>query len=320
MPTRQRFQLVLLVAFSLTLISPTAKPHSKPVVLAPPTPSPAPNPVFLVQHNAARDLYSNGLEVRSEFGATSSPRAYRTFDRATLRPGESAARPAGIVFHTTESLVVPIQPDQINTLNRSREDLLNHVRRDHLYNFVIDRFGQVYGVVPEDQTAFHAGHSIWADTNNIYIDLNESFVGVAFEMRAGETATQAQRHSGKLLTEMLRARYGIADGSCVTHAQVSVNPDNLRIGYHTDWGSGFPFGDVGLAVGYRAHVAAVEVFGFGYDEHFLEAVGGHPWEGLLAAEQQILIDAAAHSTLSSRYRTTIQQQFQTIRRHKYEKY
>jgi N-acetyl-anhydromuramyl-L-alanine amidase AmpD len=208
----------------------------------------------------------------------------------------------------------------VRTLSRSREDVLNHVRRDHLYNFVVDRFGQVFRVVPEDQTAFHAGHSIWADSNTVYINLNESFLGVAFEMRVGETATQAQRHAGKLLTEMLRARYGIADGNCVTHAQVSVNPDNLRIGYHTDWGSGFPFGDVGLAVGYRAHVAAVEVFGFGYDEHFLDAVGGRPWEGLLAAEQQILIDAAAHSTLGSRYRTTIQEQFQTIRRQKHERF
>jgi hypothetical protein len=316
----QRLQLVLVAALSFTLTSPQAKPHSKLAVIAAPNPTPNPNPVFLIEQKATGDLYSNGLEIRSEFETAAAPRVYRKFDRATLKPGQASILPAGIVFHTTESLVAPIQPDQLKTLSRSREDVLNHVRRDRLYNFVIDRFGQVFRVVPEDQVAFHAGHSIWADTNNIYIDLNESFLGVAFEMRVGETATQAQRHTGKLLTEMLRARYAIADGNCVTHAQVSVNPDNLRIGYHTDWGSGFPFGDVGLAVGYRAHVAAVEVFGFVYDEHFLEAVGGHPWEGLLGAEQQILIDAAAHSTLGSRYRNTIQQQFQTIRRNKHEKF
>ncbi len=137
-------------------------------------------------------------------------------------------------------------------------------------------------------------------------------------MKVGETATAAQRHAGKLLTEMLRAKYRIPDSNCVTHAQVSINPDNLRIGYHTDWGSSFPFAEVGLAVGYRARIAAVEVFGFGYDEHFLEAVGGRPWEGLLAAEQQILNDAAAHGATGSRYRTSIQQQFQTVRRHKNE--
>ncbi len=129
----------------------------------------------------------------------------------------------------------------MSTLSRSREDLLSHVRSGRLYNFVVDRFGQVFRVVPETQTAFHAGHSIWADATSIYIDLNGSLIGVAFEMKAGETATAAQCHAGKLLTEMLRGRYAIQDGNCVTHAQVSVNNDNLRIGYHTDWGSGFPF-------------------------------------------------------------------------------
>jgi hypothetical protein len=316
----RRWRFVVVALLSLTLIGPPAKPRSTAVVFARPQPTPAPAPIFLVEHRPAVDLYSNGLEVQSAFETTSAPRYYRSLDRATMQVRDASGQPVGIVFHTTESLVAPIEPDQVKTLSRSREDVLNHVRRDRLYNFVIDRFGEVFRVVPEGQTAFHAGHSIWADTSSIYVDLNESFLGVAFEMRAGESATEAQRHTGKLLTEMLRSRFKIADGNCVTHAQVSVNPDNLRIGYHTDWGSGFPFADTGLAVGYRAHIAAVEIFGFGYDEHFLEAVGGRPWEGLLAAEQQILIDAAAHSTLSSRYRTALQREYQSFRRHKYEKY
>jgi len=315
---RRKWQLAAAALLSLTLISPPAKPRDTAVVFISPKPTAAPANVFLIEHKAAGDLYSNGLEILSAFATTSTPRAYRAFNRATLHTLERSTTPAGIVFHTTESLVVPIEPDQVNALSRNREDVLSHVRRDHLYNFVIDRFGQVFRVVPENQTASHAGHSIWADATSIYINLNESFIGVAFEMKAGETATLAQRHAGRLLTEMLRAQYQIPDGNCVTHAQVSINPDNLRIGFHTDWGGGFPFADMGLAVGYSAHIAAVEVFGFGYDEHFLEAAGGRPWEGLLAAEQQILIDAAAHGTLSSRYRTTIQQQFQTIRRHKNE--
>ncbi len=319
-PVRNKLQFAIAAALSLTFLSPPAKPHNEAARFSLPAPTPSPNPVFLVDHRSAADLYSNGLEVRSEFETSATPRVYRKFNRVTLEPDELSGRPAGIVFHTTESLVAPIQPDQIKTLSRSREDVLNHVRRDRLYNFVIDRFGQVFRVVPEDQVAFHAGHSIWADVNTVFIDLNESFLGIAFEMRTGETATQAQRHAGKLLTEMLRAKYGIADGNCVTHAQVSVNPDNLRIGYHTDWGSGFPFGDVGLSIGYKARIAAVEVFGFSYDEHFLAAVGGHPWEGLLAAEQQILIDAAAHSTLGSRFRNTLQQKYQTTRRHRHEEF
>jgi hypothetical protein len=309
----------MVAALSLTLISPVAKPRSVAVAIPEAKPSPTPGKVFLVEHKATGDLYSNGLAVRAAFQTIASLRIYKRLDRKTLQPLDSSAAPAGIVFHTTESLIAPIEPGQVNALSRSREDVLSHVRQDRLYNFVIDRFGQVFRVVPESQTAFHAGHSVWADETFIYIDLNESFIGVAFEMKAGETATTAQRHAGKLLTEMLRSKYAIPDGNCVTHAQVSVNPDNLRIGYHTDWGSGFPFEEIGLAVGYRAHIAAVEVFGFGYDEHFLEAVGGRPWEGLLAAEQQILIDAAAHSTIGSRYRTTIQQKYPRIRRQKHER-
>jgi len=42
-----------------------------------------------------------------------------------------------------------------------------------------------------------------------------------------------------MLTDMLRKRYGIPAGNCVTHAQVSVNPSNLLIGYHIDWASSF---------------------------------------------------------------------------------
>jgi hypothetical protein len=275
--------------------------------------------VFLVEHNAAADVYSNGLRILADYETTGAPRAYRAFDRATSQLSERETQPAGIVFHTTESLVLPIEAGQELAINRTRGDLLSHVKRDRLYNFVIDRLGQVYRVVPEDQIANHAGNSVWADSKNIFIDLNDSFLGVAFQLRAGEETTAAQRHSGKLLTELLRGAYRIADGNCVTHAQVSVNPSNFRIGYHTDWGSGFPFEAVGLAIGYRSHVAAVEVFGFGYDEHLVAALGGRPWEGLLAAEQQILIDAAAHGILSPRYRTNLQQQFQNLRRRKNEK-
>lgn len=304
---------------SLFLISPPAKPRSAPPSIPATVTTLIPNTVFLVERQTASELYSNGLEIHSGYETTSTPRVYRPFDRATMQAADPQTRPAGIVFHTTESLVSAVEPGQVDALRRTREDVLVHVRRDRLYNFLIDRFGRVFRVVPEDQTAFHAGHSVWADSSHIFMDLNESFLGVAFEMKAGDTATAAQRHAGKLLTEMLRGAYGIADGNCVTHAQVSVNPDNLRIGYHTDWGGGFPFSDVGLATGYRAPIAAVEVFGFSYDEHFLDAIGGRPWKGLLAAEQQILIDAAAHGALSPRYRTTLQQQYQNLRRHGHEK-
>ncbi len=314
-----RWQIAVAALLPLILLSPPARPRSAAAPPVRPVASPLPAPVFLAGHKPEGDLYSNGLEILSAFETTSTPRAYRGLDRATLKPRERSVEPAGIVFHTTESLVAPMEPDQAKVLSRARADVLDHVRRNRLYNFVISRFGEVFRVVPENQTACHAGHSVWADRSTVYIGLNESFLGVAFEMRAGQTATPAQRHAGRLLTDVLRARYHIADGNCVTHAQVSVNPDNLRIGFHTDWGSDFPFAEMGLTAGYGSHVAAVEIFGFNYDESFLAAVGGRPWTGLLAAEQRILLEAAAHGTLSPRYRTFLQQQYKSLRRRPYEK-
>jgi N-acetyl-anhydromuramyl-L-alanine amidase AmpD len=45
-------------------------------------------------------------------------------------------------------------------LKRIGESLLAYVRRKQAYNFVIDRFGRVYRVVPESDAANHAGNSI----------------------------------------------------------------------------------------------------------------------------------------------------------------
>jgi hypothetical protein len=73
-----------------------------------------------------------------------------------------------------------------------------------------------------------------------------------------------------------------------------------------------------LSVGYKAPVAAVERFGFEFDESFLGAIGGHPWEGLVLAENQIIIDAAARGLTAIRYRRLLQQQYQAIRRLNHE--
>ena len=88
------------------------------------------------------------------------------------------------------------------------------------------------------------GHSIWADDQYFYVNLNDSFLGVSFEAQTGgdgASVSSAQVRSAAMLTEMLRSRYKIPARNCVTHAQVSVNPSNMQIGYHVDWGSSFPF-------------------------------------------------------------------------------
>ncbi len=317
-----RWPPLLLVLAGFLALSPAARLPADPPALPAPAPLPTPGPIpqapFVVERGPESEHYSNGLEVRFGYEASSKPRSYRTYRRDTFEPSLAESRPAGIVFHTTESLIAPLEPARVDALARTRNGLLDYVRHDRLYNFVIDRFGQAFRVVPEDQTANHAGNSVWADSSRVFIDLNDSFLGVAFEMKAGESATPAQINAGRLLTQMLRGAYNISDANCVTHAQVSVNPGNLRLGYHTDWGGGFPFSEFGLVSGYQTPIAAVEVFGFVYDEQLLAAIGGSPWKGLLAAEQQILINAAAHGSLGPRYRTTLQQQYRTLRRRNHE--
>jgi N-acetylmuramoyl-L-alanine amidase len=302
-----RWYVSACIAVALACLSPAAKPVNRQVsVRVAPVPASQPAKVFLVERTSEADRFSNGLEVRTVYQTQSRPRRYISYSADTLLPSASRTGIVGIVFHTTESLLLPLESDQRSSLNRTRSELLEHVRDNRLYNFVIDRFGQVFRVVPEDQVALHAGHSVWGDAATVFIDLNESFLGVAFEARTGEEGTAAQLHSANLLTAMVRGAYGIADA-------------NLHIGYHTDWAAHFPFPRMGLNVGYKAPVISVQRFGFVYDETFLASIGGHPWEGLVAAENQIILDAAARGITPARHRQILQQQYQAIRRLKHEK-
>lgn len=275
-----------------------------------------PGKIWIAEQHASYFVYSSGLQIRTDYQTTSSPRIYRAYSRAGLVASDQRSVPAGIVYHTTESVLLPLEAGSNRSLLTTREDLLDHVRRDRLYNFVIDRFGQVFRIVPPDEVAYHAGHSVWADAKSVYCGLNESFIGVSFEARTAEAfdLTAAQIHSGRMLTDALRNLYDIPVVDCVTHAQVSVNPVNMHIGFHTDWASRFPFEKLGLAGGYDTPLAAIELFGFEYDDHFLRAIGGVPWKGLAAAEEQLARNAGKHGVSLRSYRTLLQQQYQNIRR------
>jgi len=189
------------------------------------------------------------------------------------------------------------------------------VAKNHLYHFLIDRFGRIYRMVAETDYANHAGHSLWADDRRIYWSLNQSFLGVAFEAQteagsaAADIATPAQIDAARVLTEMLRSKYHIPAADCVTHAQVSINLDSMHLGYHTDWAANFPFREVGLGDGYQTPVAALTLFGFDYDSSFLRANGGKVWQGLVISEEQLLREAAAHGATFDRYRHTLQRKF-----------
>jgi hypothetical protein len=311
---RRRLPPGLRVACCLTLlliplqsVAPVALPQPDPVTEAP--------AVWLIEKNGDHEFYSNGLRIETRFAVETRRRLYAVFERnqPDLDAVDWRSDPAGIVYHATESDLVPLEPEETARLRRVGEDLLGYIQRRNAYHFVIDRFGRVYRVVAESDAANHAGHSVWADQQWLYVNLNAAFLGVAFEARteAGKSAPleAAQIQAGRLLTVMLRSRYRIASEDCITHAQVSVNPRNREIGYHTDWAADFPYAAMGLADNYRLPVPAVSIFGFGYEPAFLAAAGGRLWPGLTAAENSMREQATARGFSIAGYARRLQQRY-----------
>jgi hypothetical protein len=231
-------------------------------------------------------------------------------DSKPVRYGDG---PAGIVYHTTESLLAPFEEEQTHRLKKLGESLVEWIKQQRSYHYVIDRFGRVYRVVDESDAANHSGYSIWADPTGAYVNLNSSFLAVAFEAQTGaaEQVTAAQIVSARMLTEMLRSRYSIAAENCVTHAQVSVNPDNMHIGAHTDWASAFPFAVMGLPDNYAAPLASLYAFGFDYDSVFLKATGER-WKGLDLAGSQLAAEASAARIPVARYRALLARRYKDV--------
>lgn len=274
-------------------------PVAEPGVDLPRAAGLAPSAVWLVEKGDGFEQYSNGLRIETAFAVTGPPRRYRVFE-PDGRFGEAVyAAPVGILFHTTESDVWPLEAAFNENLRDSSHRLLRYVSRNRLYHYLIDRFGRVYRVVEEEAKANHAGHSVWAADGRTYLNLNHAFFGVAFETRwdGGRALpiTQAQLGSGRTLTEYLRQRYGIAPEMCVTHGLTSVNPKTHRIGHHLDWARGFPFEAFGLPDQYSRSAPSVAEFGFAYDEEFLKVLS-EPWPGVRAAEAGLQEEAAARGT------------------------
>lgn len=253
------------------------------------------------------ETYSNGLRIENQYAVSHRPRAYvaYTYDNPEGTRGEKRTDPAGIVYHTTESLQAPFESSQNNRLKRVGESLIDYVRRRRCYNFLIDRFGRVFRIVNESDAADHAGHSVWADDRYFYVNLNASFIGISFEAQtgAGETSTSvgnAQVRAAGMLTEMLRSRYKISGRNCVTHAQVSVNPSNMQIGYHVDWASSFPFEKLGLPDNYTTPSPAISLFGFAFDASFEQRAGARLAAGAVEADRGLAVRAeAAHLSVAA---------------------
>jgi hypothetical protein len=247
-----------------------------------------------VEKGAGFEQYSNGLRIDTTRTIAGTPREFRIFGEQGLQP-ELHTRPIGILFHTSESDVWPLEASFNDNLRGSSQNLLGYVRKNRLYHYVIDRFGRVYRVVAEDAKANHAGHSIWEDDGRIVLNLNHAFLGVSFETRwEGGRAlpiTRAQFSAGRDLADHLRQKWGIVPGMCVTHGLTSVKPAKYLIGHHVDWARGFPFAAFGLPDQYERALPSVERFGFGYDEELLKVMGDL-WPGVAYGEQALGREAA----------------------------
>ncbi len=310
------FLLLALVSITAATLIPKASPSRSPAVVVPKRipriadTGNVPN-IWLVEKTADSETWSNGLRIDNHFLVTTHARSYLAFPADGNLPIRRNA-PAGIVFHTTESSQAPFEESENQELKKIGESLLEYVRRREAYNFVVDRFGRVFRVVPEEQTANHAGYSAWADADWFYINLNDSFLGVSFEAASPGGLAPAQVSSARVLIEMLRHRFKIPASNCVTHAQVSANPSNMLAGLHVDWAAGFPFEAVGLTDNYPVPSPLVWGLGFDYDAHFKNEAGEPLRAAIDDAEAILAVKAAAAGVSRTVYRERLRRRYREM--------
>jgi len=255
-----------------------------------------PPSVWLVEKTTGSEQYSNGLRIDTAFSTLGERRRYRIFEAGRGMSSGTFDKPAGILFHTSESDIWPLDEAHNEKLRDSSHNLLRYLKRNLVYHYMVDRFGRVFRVVEEEAKANHAGQSVWNRGSEVYLNLNHAFLGICFETRweGGHALpiTAAQLAAGRSLTDYLRKRWEIPPDMCVGHGIVSVNAKKHLIGHHLDWARGFPFEAFGLPNQYERPLPSVAIFGFTYDQPFL-AVMGEPWPGIHEADRILAGEAAA---------------------------
>lgn len=271
--------------------------------------------VWLVEQKGDTERYSNAGRILTTYETANHPRAFQVFQPETgTAAGEVRHEPIGIVYHTSESDLLSFTSDNNESIEHHSRGLLEYVQRRKAYNYVIDRFGQIYRIVKDEEAANHAGNSVWSDSRGVYVGLNESFLGVCFETNSkadslAEQLTEAQLIAGRLLTQILRSRYNLDDANCVTHALVSVNPSNMLICFHHDWARNFPFEAMGLSDKYKVPPASISEFGFTYGSETIEMLGGTLWSGVKEAEEKFERRAGAEGVKPDELRRQMRQRY-----------
>ncbi|HXG66731.1 MAG TPA: peptidoglycan recognition family protein [Blastocatellia bacterium] len=280
----------------------------------------SPEKIWLAEQGEGYEFYSNGARILTEYETDGPARKYYEFDLESpsgepesLKVGTT---PAGIVYHLSEGDQLPFADRYNSSLQKRSRGLLLYAREKKLYNYVIDRFGRIYRIVRDDQTAHHAGNSIWSNGRKLYINLNPSFLGVCFEGAGNavgaEGINEAQIYAARALTLVLRARYHIEDANCVTHGLVSVSPAYRLMGHHTDWVAGFPYEALGLSDKRETNLAAISHLGFAYDRNYLAAAGGKTWPGLVRAEAALRASAGKNGLTAEAQRQALYQVYQQL--------
>ncbi len=270
--------------------------------------------VWLAEKGDGYEFYSNGSRILTQYETAGETQAFYSFEnqRLTEDVGDIAlqTKPVGIIYHLTESDLLPFSDKYNASLIYNSETLMEYAARHKLYHYLIDRFGRIYRIVNDEHIAYHAGNSIWSDGKHTWVNLNASFLGVSFEGKstAGKGAdgiNEAQIYAARVLTAVLRSKYQINDANCTTHGLVSTNPAARLLGHHTDWVAGFPFEAVGLSNKYEVEMLAISRLGFAYDQAYITAAGGKKWAGLSKAEAVLWEEAKQHGLVIEEQRRAL---------------
>ncbi|MCI0666203.1 MAG: N-acetylmuramoyl-L-alanine amidase [Acidobacteria bacterium] len=252
-----------------------------------PVPAFQPEKVWQVEKKDDFERYSNLAIIKTNYETDSRRRGYYLIPRNSETENNQLRRDiVGIIYHTPASHIKQFTADNNVTIQKGTVGLVEFIKANKSYHYLIDPFGVIYRIVKDEEVAFHAGNSVWGDNENIYVGLNESFIGVCFEAETNAQLTEAQLISGRLLTNILRSKYKIEDANCTTHGLVSINPDNMQIGFHHDWVRNFPFKDMALSDKYKVPPPSILEYGFTYDDKTFEKLGNELWEGAREAEIQ----------------------------------
>ena len=83
-------------------------------------------------------------------------------------------------------------------------------------HYLIDKTGKIYGIVPEEKRAWHAGVSAWKDREN----LNHYSIGIELDSM-GDVFQQTMMEALVWLIRDIRTRYEIPDENILGHSDIA---------------------------------------------------------------------------------------------------